>query len=415
MRAIAVAALLVAAAPTVSSPPAWTQFRLHNDGNAALPGTLNVSWRITTNGGFSSSPSLVDGTLYIGNNAGQFLAIDPSTGKIKWTYKLANPIMSAPIVYASDVVVGEGNENSPASATPSQPVHVGDPPNALVALNRENGTLEWRLNLPGTGMPTPAIVAGVLVHHNGFGSVIGLDPLSGIKIYERSLHSIASMSAALPISSATFVTAGVGMNAVWAIRAKDGAVVWRSTFSRVASGIGDCPPVADARRVYCDYAMPPTSAVPAQTERNSHFRAYALDVRTGRKQWDVLLENGVLPKRNEAAIPLLARNTLFLGSSVAATVHALDPANGQIKWRINTHGPVKGGIVDVDGTLYFGDLGGYLWAVSAAGGQVLGVKNMRTPFNVGSPIAAGQTLMIGSRGGTLWAVPLVTIRSAHDR
>jgi outer membrane protein assembly factor BamB len=387
---------------------------LRDNGNAVLPGTLTASWHIATNGGFSSSPTLVDGTLYAGNNAGELFAIDPAAGKFKWTYKVSNPLMSAPIAYGALVIVGEGNENSPGNATPSQPIHVGDPPNALLALNRANGAAVWRITLPGTGMPTPAIVAGMLVHHNGFGSVIALDPRSGKKIYEHNLHSIASMSAALPVGAGAFVTSGVGTNAVWALRVKDGAVMWRALFSPVASGIGDCPAVADAARVYCDYAMPPTSAVPAQTERNSHFRAYALDVRTGKKLWDVRLEDGVLPKRNEAAIPLLAENLLFLGSSVAPTVHALDPASGQVKWRVNTHGPVKGGIVDVAGTLYFGDLGGYLWALNAANGQVLGVKKMRTPFNVGSPIVAGQTLIIGSRGGTLWAVPLATIRGAHD-
>jgi outer membrane protein assembly factor BamB len=192
-------------------------------------------------------------------------------------------------------------------------------------------------------------------------------------------------------------------------------VIWRADFSPVASGLGDCPPAADAARVYCDYAMPPTSAVPAQTERNASFRAFAVDLHRGKKLWDVQLETGVLPKRNEAAIPLLAENTLFLGSSVAATVHAIDPAGGQIKWRTNTHGAVKGGIVDVGGTLYFGDLGGYLWALNASNGQIVGVKNMHTPFNVGSPIVAGQTLIIGSRGGTLWAVPLATIRAGRDR
>jgi outer membrane protein assembly factor BamB len=160
--------------------------------------------------------------------------------------------------------------------------------------------------------------------------------------------------------------------------------------------------------------MPPSSATPVQTERINVFRAYALDAKTGKKLWDVLLQKGMLPKRNEAAIPLLARGTLYMGSSVSPYVHAIDPQTGRIKWRIQTHGPVKGGIVEAGGTLYFGDYGGYLWAINAGNGAVVGVKNMRTAFNVGSPIVAGQTLVIGSRGGTLFALPLASIRSSHD-
>ncbi len=168
-------------------------------------------------------------------------------------------------------------------------------------------------------------------------------------------------------------------------------------------------------RIYCDYAIPPSAAVPIQTERRAVTRFYALDARTGKRAWDVALDDGTLPIRNEAAIPLVLGSTVYVGSSVSPLFHALDSRTGRMKWRASTHGPVKGGVVAVDGTLYFGDLGGYLWALDAASGKVVGVKNMHTPFNVGSPIAAGRTLIIGSRGGTLQAVPLARIRSAHDR
>ena len=416
MRLVTVTALLIAAVNVpFAAPAAWWQFRLHDDANAVIPGMLSTTWRLTTQGPFSSSPSLVYGTLYVGNNAGQLFAIDPATGTIKWTHNANNPLMSAPIVYGDLVIVGEGNEGSPSAATPARPIHVGDPPNALFAVNRVTGDVVWRASLPGTGMPTPAIVGGVLVHHNGAGSLIGFDPSTGQELYEKDLRSIASMSAAVPIGNGAFVTNGVGTNAVFALSAKDGSIIWRSPFSPVASGIGDCPVVAGAGRIFCDYAMPPTSAVPSQTERNAHFRAYGLDLHTGKKLWDVLLENGSLPKRNEAAIPLLAERTLFVGSSVAPQMHAIDPRTGKIKWRTRTRGAVKGAIVDVDGTLYFGDLAGYLWALKSSNGQVLGVKNMHTEFNVGSPIVVGETLIIGSRGGTLYALPLAAVRRAHDR
>ncbi len=266
----------------VESPSQWTQFRLRGTNNAVLRGTLSASWRIATAGGFSSSPTLVDGTLYAGNNAGQLFAIDPSDGKVRWTYRVANPLMSAPIVYGGVVVAGEGNENSPGNASPSHPIRVGAPPNALIGLSAQTGALIWRKDLPGTGMPTPAVVDGTLVHHNGSGTIFGVDPASGRTVYERNLHSIASMAAALPIGANAFVTSGVDTNAVWALRAKDGTPIWRSLFSPVASGLGDCPSATDGVRIYCDYVMPPSSATPVQTERAAQLRAFALDVRTGK-------------------------------------------------------------------------------------------------------------------------------------
>jgi polyvinyl alcohol dehydrogenase (cytochrome) len=95
-------------------------------------------------------------------------------------------------------------------------------------------------------------------------------------------------------------------------------------------------------------------------------------------------------------------------------MHALDPKTGAVKWTMRTHGPVKGGIVYAGGILYFGDLAGYLWAVNASSGAVVGVKNMHSSFNVGSPIVAGRTLIIGTKGGSVVALPLATIRNARD-
>lgn len=403
-----------AATVPVSAPADWTQFRLQDTNNVALAGSLETSWKKTTGGAFSSSPAVAGGILYIGDNNGLLSAIDPQTGRTLWTYRASNPIMSAPIVYRNAVIVGEGDENSPQGSSPSHPIRVGKPPSALIALDRNTGKVLWKVPLPGSGMPTPAIIGGVLVHHNGAGHVMAIDPQTGRILYDRNLHSIASMVAAVPMSNGFFVTTGVDSNAVWMINAKDGSVVWQSPFSPIASGLGDCPPVTEGTRIYCNYVMPPSTAVPVQTERAAVFRAYALDAVTGKKLWDVPLESGMLPKRNESAIPLLANGMLYMGSSLSPMVHALDPATGALKWRVQTHGPVKGGIVDAGGTLYFGDLGGYLWAVNATTGAILGTKNMHTPFNVGSPIVAGQTLIIGSRGGTLAAVPLASIRGSRD-
>jgi outer membrane protein assembly factor BamB len=263
-------------------------------------------------------------------------------------------------------------------------------------------------------MPTPAIVDGILVHHNGAGYVLGVRPESGEILYTRKLGSLASMVAALPVGNGRFATSGVDANAVWLLNAKDGSVVWRTTFSDVASGIGDCPAASDGKRLYCNYVMPPSASLPVQTERQAVVRAYAIDLQSGKRVWDVQLDKGELPQRNEAAIPLVSGGMLFFGSSLQSTMHALDTQSGALKWQQSTHGPVKGGVVLVDGTIYFGDLGGYLWALDAATGKVVGDKKTGTPFNVGSPIVVGRTLVIGSRGGTLTAIPLRQIRESHD-
>ncbi len=233
-------------------------------------------------------------------------------------------------------------------------------------------------------MPTPAIVDGILVNHDGAGWVAG-----------------------------DFITNGVGKNAVWRLHADGGSIIWQTPFSRGASGIGDCPPVSDGSRVYCDYISPVWPDTVTVIGDQTVERVYALRVADGALIWDVALETGALPERNEAAIPLLAGGLLYLGA-IAPYVHALDSGSGLLVWEISTPGAVTGGIVAVDGIIYFGDLGGYLSAVDAKTGRVLGDKFMHAHFNVGSPVVDGKTLIIGSDEGSVIAVPLDAIRSSHD-
>ncbi|MGA8576755.1 MAG: PQQ-binding-like beta-propeller repeat protein [Candidatus Cybelea sp.] len=393
--------------------PAWTQFRMGPQNNAVLAGTLQTTWRIETGGQISASPTIVDGTLYIGNNSGALYALDAGSGEILWKAHVTNPLMSAPLVYGDVVIVGEGDPTSRTSS-PSEPVSVGQGPSALIAFDRANGNIRWQVPLSGSAMPTPAIIDGVLVNHDGAGWINGIDPLTGARRYSRWIGSMASMTAALPVGDGDFVTTGVGKNAVWRLHADGGSTVWQTPFSRGASGIGDCPPVSDGNRVYCDYVSPVWPDMVTVIGDLAVERVYALRVGDGALIWDTALETGALPERNEAAVPLFADGKLYLGSAIAPYVHALDAASGALVWEAPTRGAVKGGIVDVDGVVYFGDLGGYLWAFDAKTGRMVGDKLMHTPFNVGSPIVDGATLIIGSDSGSVIAVPLAAIRSSHD-
>ena len=393
--------------------PVWTQFRMGPENNAVVGGRLEATWRIETGGQISASPAIVDGTLYVGNNDGSLYAIDVASGQVLWKAHVPNPLMSDPLVYGDVVIVGEGDPTSRTSS-PSEPIMVGQGPSALIAFDRSSGAIRWQTALSGSAMPTPAIIDGILVNHDGAGYINGIDPATGRKRYARWLGSMASMTSALPVGGGDFVTSGVGSNAVWRLHADGGGVVWRSAFSKGASGIGDCPPVSDGSRIYCDYVSPVWPDTSTVIGNLTVQRVFALRVDDGALLWDVALESGSLPIRNEAAIPLLSDGLLYLGSAIAPWMHALDATSGTLVWEMPTRGAVKGGIVQVGGVVYFGDLGGYLWALDAKTGRVIGVKNMHTPFNVGSPIVVGRTLIIGSDSGSVIAVPLATIRSSQD-
>jgi outer membrane protein assembly factor BamB len=351
--------------------------------------------------------------VYIGTNAGTLYAIRATDGRISWKHHAGNALMSAPLLYRGLVIVGEGNENTPHPAG-GAPVHVGTGESALIAFDRKSGARRWISRLHGSGMPTPAIVHGVLVHHDGSGRITGMDPMTGRLLYERNLHSIASMSAALPIDATSYVTSGVLFNAVWKIDAGSGRVQWRSSaFPRDASGIGDCPLASDGARVFGEYVVPDGASQASPTGQNAREYAYALDAQSGALLWNMPLEEGPLPINNEAGIPVVDRGVVYIGGATAPWVNALDAKTGRVLWRKHIYGPVKSAFVVKDGALYFGDLSGYLWALDARTGAVIGGESLPTSFNVGSGIAIGNTLVIGSFTGEVYAVPLQNIRDSR--
>lgn len=414
IRILAVCALssLLLCAPAFAAD--WTQFRLNDANNAVLPGNLNVQWQVETGGPISASPTSAGGIVYIGNNTGTLFALRAVDGHVVWKHHVSNALMSAPLIYHGLVIAGEGNSTS-SGPSPGQPLQVGDGLSALIAFDARTGVIRWRSPLQGSGMPTPAIIDGILVHHDGSGHITAIDPITGHVLYIRDMHSIASMTAALPLFGGRYVTAGVMDNAVWQIDARTGHVYWRaSSFPANASGIGDCPLASDGTRVFGDYvlSLPPyTHSIVGHSVRE---HAYALNARTGALAWDVPLEDGILVPRNESGIPLVSNGLLYIGGAVAPWANALDVRNGRLIWREKTHGPVKGGFALSGGALYFGDFAGYLWALDARSGAKIGIKAMSSGFNVGSPIIVGSTLIIGSKTGTMYAVPLQTIRTSHD-
>lgn len=405
----------MAATTQVGGPSQWTQFRLNPRNEARVHGTLEVSWRIKTGGAFSSSPTIHNGTLFIGNNIGQFFAIRLNSGAVTWSKQFASPLMAAPLVYRGTVFLGEGDPNSyRVRVHGARRDVVGRGTNAIIALDAESGNQRWALPLHGTGMPTGAVVNGVLVQHDGGGYLSGTDPLTGKVIFTRALGSAASMSAAIPVGGDRFVTNGSAPNSAWELRASDGSVVWQHQFDARASGVGDCPFATDGVRAFCDYIAPAGGLAAVDVGQPGEMHAFALSLGDGASVWDTALETGIVPLMNEAAIPLVAHGTLFIGSSVAPWMHAVDASDGRLVWRTQVRGAVKGGAVYAGGAIYFGDLSGYLWALDARDGHVIGDENMHTSFNVGSPVLYGRTLFIGTKPGEILAVPIAEIRAQRD-
>jgi outer membrane protein assembly factor BamB len=400
----------------------WPNFRLGLGLNVVVvnPGVpREFAWRFETgDAGISSSPVVYGSLILVASNDHRLYAADAATGAIRWRYKAENELMSQPVYDHGLVIVATGNSDCPVYFPPAYAV-MGGGVNRIEAVDPQSAREVWSQGIAGTGMPTPAIVAGELVHVDGAGAILSLDARTGAYRWHAATPSFFSMTGVIDGGDGRIYAPGSFPDVIYAWNARNGAILWEHRFSPFYGGVSDGPMASTASELVGMYLEPLARGAygwVVQYGSIARQHVYALDKRTGRMLWDrtLLDAKGIAPAYNESAIPLVYGNRVYIGSAVAPIVTALDVQSGRIIWRAHTAGAVKGGLVARDGIVYFGDLGGYLWAVDATSGRTIGRKQEPVHFNVGSPIILNDSLIDGSREGSVIAVPLRWIRSAHD-
>src|SRR5271154_1342688 len=90
----------------------WPQFRgnpsLTGVATSAVPKTLKLLWTFDAGDSIESSAAIVDGTVYVGSQTAELIAVNLADGKLKWKYKVKEGIgQPSPAVADGMVVVGD--------------------------------------------------------------------------------------------------------------------------------------------------------------------------------------------------------------------------------------------------------------------------------------------------------------------
>lgn len=124
-----------------------------------------------------SSPTIVDGVLYIAAENHQIYAIDARTGNIIWQIEASWWVASAVIVEDNILYV-----------------HSGD--GVIGAVNATNGTILWAKALPPsyTSGASPVVANGILFVGDNSGNLNALNSLTGEKIWTKNLGPYSMIS-----------------------------------------------------------------------------------------------------------------------------------------------------------------------------------------------------------------------------
>jgi outer membrane protein assembly factor BamB/plastocyanin len=258
-------------------------------------------WTFKTAGQIFSSPAVANGLVYIGSNDGVFYAINAETGKERWRFSAENAISSSPAVIDGTVYFGSDDGN-------------------LYALDATTGQVKWRSRI-GPAFSSPAVVDGV-VYIGGGQSVFAFDAQSGDQIWRANTDNFVSSSPAV-VDGVVYIANDSGN--VYALNATNGDITWQH---QTGGPILGTPAVVNGK-VYIG--------------SDDHF-IYALDAASGDEAWK--FETG-----DSVSASMTVDNGVVYAASLDTYLYGLDATTGAERWRVQV-GPILSSPALVGGVIY---------------------------------------------------------------
>ena len=356
-----VSALLVAQAAFVAAQDAWPLFRGDPQSQGVYDGTLPASmkrrWQFrVADGSFESTPTIVDGTVFIGDMDGKLYALDLDQGTVRWTWE-------GELGFVTAAAYRHGR------------LFLGDIGGDFVCIDAAKGKMLWKFRSDAEINSS----ANFFGEHVLFGSqdttLYCLDQKSGKLVWK---HAIADQIRCMPTlaEDRCFVAGCDG--AFHVISVKDG------------KELGDVK--IDA----------PTGVTPAVRGNHVYFGHeggvfFAVDWRSMKIRWKLEDERYRLPYRASPAVT--ERQVIIAGHD--KRVRSLDRQTGKIMWTFSSRGRFESSPVATRNEVVIGGTDRRLYRLDLATGKKRWEYEASGRF-VGSPAVADGKIVIATDRGVVY-------------
>jgi outer membrane protein assembly factor BamB/serine/threonine protein kinase len=325
---------------------------------AQAQGKPQLLWTFATGGPILSSPTVVNGVVYVGSNDYTLYAINTVTGMQEWTFATRNNILSLPAVVNGIVYT---------SSTDTR----------LYAVDATTGQQKWAFAAKGGMSASPVVVNGIVYISSGDGKLYAIDATNGQLKW--------AFAAGGPIWSSPIVANGVVYvgsidHKLYAINAANGQQKW-------AFATADLIPAAPTISNGLVYVV------------SNDYKLYAIDVANGQQKWAFVTGGPIWSS------PTVANGVVYVGSH-DHNLYAIDAANGQQKWAFMTGNKVWSSPTVVNGVVYVGSMDHKLYAIDATNGQQKWTFTTGDAIKYSSPIVVNGVVYIGSNDHKLYAIAI---------
>lgn len=266
----------------------------------------------------------LDGTIYVGINAGFLYAVNPD-GSIKWRFNTG------------------GNISASAAIGPTGTVYVASNDSKLYALNPLDGAMLWSKDTGGVIDSSPAIGSdGTIYFSNNAHSLFAVDPVDGATKWTFDLGAVSVSSPAIDLDGTVYVGAWDNYT-LFAVNS-DGSLKW----SYVTGG-----------RIGRQSAVIGPDGTIYTGSRDGYL--HALD-RNGNLKWKYLTGGYV------ENTPVVAADGMIYFGSYDKKIYALN-SEGEKVWSYQSTGEIRNSalLLDQSGTLFVGGFDKKFFALETNG------------------------------------------------
>jgi eukaryotic-like serine/threonine-protein kinase len=315
-------------------------------------------WRVTTGGPIRSSPAVVDGSVYCYSRDGFVYALMAAAGHEIWRCKIAELAQtrsfddyeyfdSSPTWVDGMIYIGSGDKN-------------------LYAINAQNGQVAWTFLAKSKISSPPAVAEGVAYFGVTDGNFYAVDTATGTNLW--SFKTRGNPNNGYPkgdVLHAPVVLDGVVYfgsrdSAVYALDAATGKQKWRRDIMGGNNWAANSPAVHKGMGLLF-IGSSITGALVA-LETSTGRQKWQFNTYSGLAEYsspaiaDGIAYIGIGSVQVAVTAPALPK-------VVPGYVQAVDLATQKEKWRLRFDGQVWSSPAVVDGSIYFGCLDGYVYSL----------------------------------------------------
>jgi serine/threonine protein kinase len=273
-------------------------------------------WKYPTEGGIVSRPVVLDGNIYFGSEDKTMHVVSSRSGKVVWTYYTNGPIRSSPRI-------AEGH------------IFIGSDDHYLHAVNLTTGRLAWRFEAADPIRSTPFVMNELVYVGAESGDYYAVDFRGVLKWRFHAKRAITSSTGGTP--QALYFASVDGT--LYALDPRNGWVIWRFRLGK------------------------PSISSPCIAEEYVFVGAadgflYAVEAKTSKEAWRFRTEHQV------NGSPVIYKDSIYFGS-VDGNLYCLEYRTGRLRWKFGTEGAITGTPLVYDDVVYVGSTDHQVYALLA--------------------------------------------------